>query len=79
MSRDATVDQLLHDAEHASSGIMMAQMMGDTAYVAQAREKRAMLIRDALALDPQMADDAWGAVDPEVRQLADTQPEMEKP
>lgn len=65
-----TVDQLLHDAEHADSGAHMARMMGDTAYVQEALQKRDRLVREAVALDPTMQDEAWEEVDPAIRALA---------
>ena len=59
-----TVNELLHDAEHAYSGQRMAEMMRDAQSAGDLREKRDRLIDEALALDPQMTDEAWEECDP---------------
>lgn len=53
------VNRLLHDAEHAMSGRIMANMMKDkpaaTAFLTKARR----LYDEASRLDPHHVDDAW--------------------
>lgn len=56
---DEQVDRLLHDAEHADSGAMMADMMRDSKSVIRFVAKRKRLIAKALKLDPERKADAW--------------------
>lgn len=53
------IDQLLHDAEHANSGIWSANVMGDSKSAAELREKRDRLIKEAEALDPERQHPSW--------------------
>lgn len=57
--RNAKVDELLHDAEHADGGADFAAMMGDAASVASLRAKCARLVAEVLAIDPQRLAPAW--------------------
>lgn len=53
------VNRLLHDAEHADSGVMMANMMKDTKSASELKAKARRLWEEAHALDPTHTDDAW--------------------
>lgn len=57
--RDALVDRLLHDAEHADSGYAIAKMMKDKPAMEKFREKYEMLLAEANAVDPQQDAPAW--------------------
>jgi hypothetical protein len=59
----AKVDRLLHDAEHAKSGAVMAGMMGDAEAVTRLRAKHAALLNEAHAIDPKETASAWADAD----------------
>lgn len=61
--RDDKINQLLHDAEHADSGRMMARMMGDTAAEKELRGKHDRLIAEAQQLDEMDRLEALDALD----------------
>lgn len=66
--RNAKVDRLLHDAEHAKSGAMMARMMvGRIDNAAQdARDlmtKYHHLLNEAQSIDPTREAPAWSEAD----------------
>lgn len=67
-----TLDQLLHDAEHADSGARMAAMMRDTAAFEEFQNKRNALLARALEMDPSMESGEWEEMYPEVRKVAET-------
>lgn len=59
----AKVDQLLHDAEHAKSGEMMARMMNDREAANRLYAKRTHLLNEAQNIDPKKTAPAWSEAD----------------
>lgn len=59
----AKVDRLLHDAEHAKSGAMMAEMMRDGEAAQRLRAKHAALLNEAHSIDPKETASAWADAD----------------
>jgi hypothetical protein len=57
--RDAKVDQLLHDAEHAEAGAGFANRIGHHGEAANMVRKSIRLRDEAKALDPEMKAPAW--------------------
>jgi hypothetical protein len=57
--RDRKVDRLLHDAEHADSGAMMAGVMRDHGAQRRFIAKRDNLVAEARALDPKRESPSW--------------------
>ena len=57
--RDEKIDRLLHDAEHADSGAMMAGVMQDHEAKRRLIAKAANLRAQALALDPERTAPSW--------------------
>lgn len=57
------VDRLLHDAEHADSGAMMAGVMKDDAAFSRLHAKKVSLLAEANALDPEHTAPAWSEAD----------------
>lgn len=58
---NAKIDRLLHDAEHADSGAMMAGMMRDFAAEQRYRAEQRRLLDEANRLDPKHTAPAWNA------------------
>lgn len=66
--RNAKVDRLLHDAEHAKSGAMMARMMVGRIEGAAEDAERMMakyhaLLNEAQSIDPRNEAPAWEEAD----------------
>lgn len=69
--RSPDIDRLLHDAEHAQSGVLFAEMMmgqqpsnpDHRAVRDEMRNKAARLIAEAHAADPKHLHEAWEEAD----------------
>jgi hypothetical protein len=57
--RDAQVDQILHDAEHAKSGAYFARQIGHTGPAVEMADKSLRLLKEAESLDPKHEAPAW--------------------
>lgn len=56
---DDKLNELLHDAEHAEAGEVMARVMKDAAAVSRFRSKATRLVDKARKLDPQFNSRHW--------------------
>jgi hypothetical protein len=57
--RDAKVDQLLHDAEHAESGADFAKRIGHYGEAMKMADTAVRLRKEAAELDPEKQSPAW--------------------
>lgn len=60
-NRDAKVDRLLHDAEHALSGANFAKSIGHVRPEKELRQKHDRLVAEAQEIDPAHKAPAWAA------------------
>ena len=61
---EEVIDRLLHDAEHAHSGAMLARRMRDPEAAKRLFEKSRRCRAQAAILDPDKAAPAWKEIEP---------------